>query len=212
MPSDASKADLSRGTAARAFLVRFAAILAGVAVAVCVLILGARALAANHAGWTTVFILYLIFGAIVLGSVELGEFAAGRMTGATPSAPARRYRRRQSILIGVYVLTLASVTAVYHYVRPGSVLAWGLACAPTIPVLAVIANLADYMRKGCDELERAIMAEAALWATGGLLALATVSGFLETFGLIAHTPAWAAMVVWGMILMPAQFLVRRRYQ
>jgi len=57
-----------------------------------------------------------------------------------------------------------------------------------------------------------VQAEAALWATGGLLAVATVWGFLEMFGLVPHIESWAAFPIWAVCLAPAQVLARRRYR
>ena len=69
-----------------------------------------------------------------------------------------------------------------------------------------------YLREETDELERAIVGEAALWATGGLLAIATTWGFLEQYGLVMHIEAWAAFPLWAFCLGPANIIVRRRYQ
>jgi len=69
-----------------------------------------------------------------------------------------------------------------------------------------------YLREETDEFERAIQTEAALWATGGVMAIATTWGFLEMFGLVAHLESWWAFPVWAALLGPGQLLARRRYR
>jgi hypothetical protein len=69
-----------------------------------------------------------------------------------------------------------------------------------------------YLREETDEFERAIQAEAALWASGGMLALATIWGFLELFELVPHIQTWWAFPIWAFLLGPGQVIARRRYR
>ena len=53
---------------------------------------------------------------------------------------------------------------------------------------------------------------ALCWHLGGLMAIASVWGFLEMFDLAPHVPAWSAFPLWAALIGPAQAFVRRRYR
>jgi hypothetical protein len=56
------------------------------------------------------------------------------------------------------------------------------------------------------------MVEQILWSTGVLLSLATVWGFLESFGVARHVqPYWSA-VVWLVMLPLTRIFVWRKYR
>ena len=129
-----------------------------------------------------------------------------------PSPAAKRYRMRFMVAITVYVVALiGSLSAVIQYHLTGLV-AYVLAITPALPLLAAIASMGVYLREETDEFERAMQAEAALWASGGLLAIETVWGFLELFGLVPHIQTWWAFAIWAFLLAPGRLLALRRYR
>jgi hypothetical protein len=155
----------------------------------------------------------LVFGAGLLLVVVMAvrttrqAMGGGRMTGA-----AKRYGQRVMIAMGLYVVTLSFAIGGFLSLPHGSPLAWLVAAAPALPVIGVIVAMARYLREETDEFERTVQAEAALWATGGLLAIATLWGFLELFGLAPHAQSYFAVVIWFALLGPSQVLVRRRFR
>ena len=100
----------------------------------------------------------------------------------------------------------------WESLKPTGPLAWLLAVLPAVPLTAAIVVVGLYLREETDEFQRAVFAESALWATGGLLALANVWGFLEMFRIVPHIPAWIAFPLWAVLFAPSQMIVRRRYR
>jgi len=87
-----------------------------------------------------------------------------------------------------------------------------LSIQPVSALVAAIVIMGLYLREETDEFERAVQVESALWATGGMLAIATVWGFLETFRLAPYVPTWAVFPLWALLLGPAQIIARWRYR
>jgi hypothetical protein len=130
-----------------------------------------------------------------------------------PCTPAmKRYQRRAMAAGVVYMGALLAAAFTYKAMHPTGVLAWIIGVAPSVPVVGMILALGVYLREETDEFQRAIQTEAALWATGGLLTLATVWGFLEMFGLVIHVEVWAAFPIWAVLLGPGQLIARGRYR
>jgi uncharacterized membrane protein (DUF485 family) len=166
----------------------------------------------RHLGSGWILVGAFVYGAAILGVAYAASRAGQRYGCATPTPAARRYRRRFFVAMTAYVFTLLVSETLFVGAHPPPWLAWPLALAPAAAIIATIVVMGLYLREETDELERAIVGESALWATGGLLAIATTWGFLEQFGLVVHVPAWAVFPLWALCLGPANALVRRRYQ
>jgi hypothetical protein len=165
-----------------------------------------------HAGPVAETATILLYGAIIIAIAGWLAKVGQRAMKMTPSAAAKRYRRRFLIAMGLYVLALTGAIEADKLLQPGGVLHYGLAILPALPLMGAIAAMGFYLKEETDEFERAIQAESALWATGGLLAVATVWGFLEMFGLVPHVQSWVAFPAWALFLAPAQVIARRRYR
>jgi hypothetical protein len=183
---------------------------AGVAVVVFLWVLGL--MRERHVGVAWVMVATIVYAAAILGVTFAGIGLGRRFGCATPTAAARRYQRRFMVAITAYVLTLIASISLYVFVHPAAWLAWPMALAPAIPIIGMVVVMGLYLREETDELERAIHSEAALWATGGLLAICTIWGFLEQFGLVVHVVSWIAFPVWAVCLGPANAIIRRRYR
>ena len=154
----------------------------------------------------------LVYGLVVVAITTYTGGLSRRIGKTGASAAARRYRRRFTTAMVVYVVALVgalSGVTQYHITGPA---AYVLAIAPALPLLAVIVIMGLYLREETDEFERSIQAEAALWASGGMLAVATVWGFLELFELVPHIQTWWAFPIWAFLLGPGQAIARRRYR
>jgi hypothetical protein len=190
----------------------FGVALGGAAVAVGLFLWTLRVMREHHLGVGWVMAAALVYGLTVLG-IALGAARLGqRVSRAKPSAAARRYQRRFMIAMGAYVFTLLVAIGVFVGAHPPPWLAWPLALAPAAPIVGAIVVMGLYLREETDELERVIASESALWATGALLAIATVWGFLEEFGLVIHVVAWAVFPIWAVCLGIANAVVRHRYR
>ncbi|HEY1753324.1 MAG TPA: hypothetical protein VGG29_18855 [Caulobacteraceae bacterium] len=211
--SPASSVDERPPSAVKAMVVVYAIAILGTGLAALGFMFAMKAMAARHVGLAGELGATLAFGATILGIAFASATAGRRMARThTPTPAARRYLRRFFIAQTCYVLLLTAAVFAYRVLPHGSPLLWLAAIAPAVAVLAVIVIMGLYLAEETDEFERAIQSQAALWATGGLLALATLWGFLELFDLAPHVESWAAFVVWAVLLGLAQPLVRRRYR
>ena len=181
-------------------------------VAAAVFWFAAHYLSAHHAGFWAMMASTFVYGAVILAICYAAARMRSRMTGCALSPAAKRYQRRFMIGMSFYVLLLICAIGAFIRLHPTGVFAYLLALAPALPVVGCIVVMGLYVREETDEFERLIQTESALWATGGLLAIATVWGFMELFHLVPHVESWWAFPVWAVIWGPAQVFARRRYQ
>ncbi len=153
-----------------------------------------------------------LYGLVILALTTYCSRMVRRAGKLNPSPAAKRYRTRFMVAMTVYVVALiGSLSAVIQYHLVGLV-AYVLAITPALPLLAAIVSMGVYLREETDEFERAMQAEAALWASGGLLAIETIWGFMELFGLAPHIQTWWAFPIWCFLLGPGNLIARRRYR
>lgn len=128
------------------------------------------------------------------------------------SSAMRRYMLRFIPAMLAYVVVLTGSILTFEHLRPTGPLLWVVAVAPALPIIAVIAIMGLYLMEETDEFQRGMSAQALLWGMGITLAAATVWGFLENFGLVAHMPTYLAFPVFCGAFGLAQPLVRWRYK
>jgi len=197
----------------RAMVATYGLALLGAALSVAGLAAAMTYIDAHRLGFTAVMAAVVGFGLSMFAIAYGAAYACERLTRTQVKSPAvRRYRRRLLTMQGLYLVTLLAAALAARALPHGSPWLWLAAIIPPAPVIGQIVVMALYLREETDELQRAILAESALWATGAILSLATLWGFLEMFELVPHIAAWAVFVGWCLCLGPAQMLVRRRYQ
>ena len=69
-------------------------------------------------------------------------------------------------------------------------LAYVIAILPALPIIGFFAAIGRYLLDEADEYLRMMMVRQTLVASGFALTVATVWGFLESFGLAAHFDAY----------------------
>lgn len=121
-----------------------------------------------------------------------------------------RYNRRMVAASMVYMAALFASIYAYKTWHLGGALLWGAAFATALPVLAMVWAMGRLVVEESDEYLRSRIVRQALFGTGGLLAVATVWGFLEQFMLVPHVPAWAAVPVFAIMLGVAALLPANR--
>lgn len=112
------------------------------------------------------------------------------------SPAARRYARRLFVAMAAYLVTLALAVA---FVRDGGVtgpLAWPLALLPGLSVASIFWIIGRLLVEENDEYLRMLLVRQALFASGFALSVATLWGFLDTFGLVPRLPAFYLAVLW----------------
>lgn len=138
--------------------------------------------------------------------------ASERMRSATGCAsPAlTRYNRRMLAASFAYVVGFLIAVALFKEQAVSKPAAALLSLLPTLPALGMIWAMTRYVIEESDEYLRARTVNAALTATGLLLAIATFWGFLTTFDVAPHVPAWAAVPVWAVGLGVGQLVEKVR--
>jgi hypothetical protein len=127
------------------------------------------------------------------------------------SLAAQRYARRiwPTMLSYVVLLIIALWALESHAV--GGASRYAIALLPSVPLVGVIALVAQAISTETDEFQRSIWAEGVLWGTGATMVTTTVWGFLEMAGA-PHVPLyWVFPFLTGATLV-AMVGPRRRYQ
>lgn len=110
--------------------------------------------------------------------------------------PTRRYLVRLAILMTLYVVALFASVSQFRHGHPTGALAWALAVAPALPVVGVFWAVLRLIVETTDEYLRLLLVRQTLIATGFMLSIATVWGFLENFGMVDHIDAYYWAVFW----------------
>ena len=108
----------------------------------------------------------------------------------------KRYNWRVVWLSLLYAAALiAAVYGFKHQLLSGGI-AYVVAVLPALPIIGIFAAIGRYLVEEQDEYVRMLMVRQTLWASGFALSLATVWGFLESFGLAGHVDAYYIAVAW----------------
>lgn len=126
--------------------------------------------------------------------------ASERMQRAAGSASpaAARYNRRMLAASFAYVIGFLVAVALFVDQTVSKPVAAMLSLLPTFGTFGMIWAMARYVIEESDEYLRVRTVNAALVATGLLLATGTFWGFLTTFGVAPHVPMWVLVPIWAM--------------
>ncbi|MFZ4607061.1 MAG: hypothetical protein ACOYM5_12465 [Caulobacter sp.] len=128
------------------------------------------------------------------------------------SPAGRRYLKRFIPTMIAYVVLVFGASFAFRLLDPTGPVAWLIAVAPALPIVAMIAIMGLYIREEKDEFQRNVLIESMLWGMGLTLSATTVAGFLEMY---VHTPPmqsfWAFPLFCGAMGL-SQVVVRRRYR
>lgn len=172
---------------------RIAALIAGEAVAVAVVL---YLMIVRDAGWIAVVLLFAVVIVFTGMIMRTGESLA-RSRGSFSPAMAR-YNRRMLGASLVYVAGLFLAIWVHDRFEPQGLPAFIVALAPSAGILLMVAAMARLLVEETDEYLRSRYIRSALFGLGTLLTLATVWGFFEQFGLVPHAPGWLAAPVYAL--------------
>jgi xanthosine utilization system XapX-like protein len=128
------------------------------------------------------------------------------------SPAGRRYLKRFIPTMIAYVISIFGASYGFELFDLSGPLAWALAVAPALPILAIIAIMGLYIKEETDEFQRSVLVESMLWGFGITLAITTVWGFLEMY---VHTPglqSFWAFPIFCLAMGLSQLLVRRRFR
>src|SRR5579864_8560596 len=109
----------------------------------------------------------------------------------------RRYLRRFAVAMSAYVALILVVATYFHRFHPKGPVAYVLALLPAAAIIAQIVTVGLYLAEEKDEFQRNLFIQALLWGLGGVLAVTSGWGMLESFTHIAHfQPTWTFTLFW----------------
>jgi len=129
----------------------------------------------------------------VVRSVERAQRECGNHSKAM-----RAYNRRVVIASMAYVVALLGAMAFARYYAPPAAVRVVLALVVATPVMFIIRAMVLLLREETDEYLRMLLIEQALLATGFLLTLGTLYGFLNAFDLAPRIDAYWVVPVWAL--------------
>jgi hypothetical protein len=131
--------------------------------------------------------------ALVWMSREVSTYAR-RKGNATPAGMA--YSRRILPFAAGYVVVMLGAIVLHQRYHVGGPALYLLAILPSLPVVGIVWAMGRFLVEESDEYQRALTVRKMLIATGFMLVVVTVWGFLEEFALVAHFPAYWGFIVW----------------
>jgi len=145
---------------------------------------------------------------------ELAQRLDVSRTRPGPLPPGNRYTNAYAICSAGSGVAIGAAVVVFQLLRPHGALLIALAATPAASLVGAMISLGLAMRADPDEFQRAVSAEAMLWATGVTLGVLTVLGFLGVRGALATPPMLLALVfpAWLVIYAVARWLVGARYR
>lgn len=147
-------------------------------------------------GWSGALIIAAIVAVFTVAIVRAGEQrAADRGCGSTAMT---RYNRRMLIVGGLYVVGLLGAAWAQDMLKPSGPLAYLIAFAPSVGVLAMVWAMARLLIEETDEYLRYRTVRSYMFGLAALLTLATIWGFFEQFALVPHVPSWVAVPVFAI--------------
>lgn len=122
----------------------------------------------------------------------------------------RRYITRFLIAMLAYVGFISGDSFYFHTFHPKGPLAYFLAALPGLAIIAQIVSVGFYIAEETDEFQRNLFIQCVLWGLGGVLAVTSVWGTLESYTPVVHfQPIWTFMVFWCFVGISSPFLMRR---
>jgi hypothetical protein len=113
-------------------------------------------------------------------------------------------------IAGSVVVLVGALMVMEQPWAPDGAGAWLLAALPALPVLGMIWAIFRLIVETDDEYQRFLFVKQILIATALTLAIATVWGFLEDFGMAPHAPAYWATVLWFAMIGVGGCIARRK--
>ncbi|MFM5893923.1 MAG: hypothetical protein ACKOQM_05755 [Novosphingobium sp.] len=143
--------------------------------------------------WNAVMIAGFSFSLVLLRQASLNR--AARCGIDTPAL--RAYNRRALIWALSYIVLLGLALTARNTWHPTGPILWLLALLPSLTIAYFVWAMGRYLAEEDDEYQRMRQINAALFATGFLLVIASVWGFLEVFGIAPHAEGFWAVGVWA---------------
>jgi hypothetical protein len=112
------------------------------------------------------------------------------------TAAGMAYNRRMLPLAAAYVVVMLGAILMHDRLHVTGPALYAIAVLPALPLIGVVWALGRFLIEETAEYQRALAVRKMLVASGFLLVVATIWGFLEEFGLVPHLPAYWCFIVW----------------
>jgi len=109
-----------------------------------------------------------------------------------------RYSRRFMVASIAYVALFFAAMWIARTYAPVTAIRVMLAFTAALPVMFMIRAMALLLREEDDEYLRSRLVDQSLIATGFMLTIATLYGFLNAFDVAPRVDAWAAFPLWAV--------------
>jgi hypothetical protein len=114
------------------------------------------------------------------------------------SPAALRYTRGIMLASFVYVAGLGTAVWLNDTLTFSRGTAFFVSLLPAVPTIAIVGVMARYLMEENDEYLRHRAMIANLFGLGAVLGIGSFWGFLETFEVVPHVPAWWAVPIWAI--------------
>lgn len=112
------------------------------------------------------------------------------------SMAARRYMKRFTLTMALYLVLLAASVAIGEAVAPSPWLLGLLAVLTGLPIIGIIVAMGLYLRDESDEFVRYRLVTAMLIALGILFSATSILGLLQYEGIVGELPVFLAFPIW----------------
>jgi hypothetical protein len=131
--------------------------------------------------------------------------------GCLVKTPATRtYLRRFFTATAAYIALAVVDGLVFRKYRLTGNLAYLLAVLPALGIVGQIVAVGLYLREEKDEFQRNLFIQCMLWGLGGLLAVTSVWGMLESYTHLVHLqPIWIFPIFWLFVGVSSPILMWR---
>jgi hypothetical protein len=128
----------------------------------------------------------------------------------TKTPAARTYLRRFLAAMTVYVGLVACDGLLFRRYHLTGAVAYVFAVLPALAILGQMAAVGLYLREETDEFQRSLFTQCMLWGLGGVLAVTSVWGMLESYTRVAHLqPIWVFPIFWFFVGVSSPILMWR---
>ena len=153
---------------------------------------------------------YILFAMVMLLIIPLLRAAQRSASCATTSPASIRYLRRIMLFTLLYVLGLGAAVRIDDTMTLTGGGAFLVALLPALPTVGIVATMGRYLVEETDEYLRHRALIANIFGLGAVLTSASFWGFLETFEVVPHAPAWWAVPIWATGMGAGQAVMRLR--
>lgn len=103
---------------------------------------------------------------------------------ARMSPAMRRYLKRLTICMAIYVVLIFTAGWLFRHAPPAGVLAYPVAVLPALPLLATFWTIFRLLAEETDEYLRMMLVRQSLFATAFCLSIMTVWEFLQNYDVV----------------------------